>query len=138
MNRFSTPIGAVALAAMGAMAVAMPLPQRIVLMWQVTGKDYKGDFKELAEMGVNAAQSFSLVRQSPDYVGGYLSAAAANGVGVIPFLDGKPDDPGSACKLSSASREFVRRYAGHPAILAWHSVDEPGKHGISKACQQQI
>jgi hypothetical protein len=129
-------LGLMALAGNPLSAAARTLPERIVMMWQVTGPNYAADFRALANLGVNTVQSFPLARQDSTYVSGYLAAADTAGVGVIPFLgrDGK----GAACTLSSAGEAFVRRYASHRAIVAWHSIDEPAGHDISKECQRKV
>jgi len=117
-------------------ATARTLPDRIVMMWQVTGPSYAADFRTLATLGINTVQSFPLARQDSAYMSGYLEAADKAGLGVIPFLG--RDGEGEACRLSSAGEGFVRRYASHRAIVAWHSIDEPAGHDISKACQRKV
>ena len=137
MNRhIATVVLPLLLAAQG--AVAAPLPSRIVLMWQVTGRDYAADMQQLAGLGVNAIQSFALVKQDPSYVSGYLDAAAKAGLGVIPFIGPSGRGEPSQCDLSPAAHDFVVRYENSPAIAAWEIVDEPKSHGISQDCQLKI
>ena len=114
------------------------LPSRIVLMWQVTGRDYAGDFRYLKEHGVNTVQSFALAGMDAGYVGGYLEAAHSAGIGVIAFLGNFVEGQDAGCSLSKAGVDFVTAHADAPALLAWHTVDEPVNHGISKECQRRL
>lgn len=114
------------------------LPERIVMMYQVTGKNYAKDFAELKSLGVNVAQSFSLSQMDPEYVDGYLAAAESAGIGVVinvaKFVEGKDAN----CALSSEGESFIQAHAAAPALLAWHTVDEAATHGITKQCQVRI
>lgn len=127
-----------AIIALAPAARAAELPPRIVMMWQVTGRDYAGDFDELKRMGVNVAQSFALAGMDPAYIAGYFRAAGAAGIGVVPFLGSFVTGSGDDCALSAAGEDFVRAHAKEPALLAWHSVDEPVNHGITKSCQLRL
>ena len=86
-----------AIIALAPAARAAELPPRIVMMWQVTGRDYAGDFDELKRMGVNVAQSFALAGMDPAYIAGYFRAAGAAGIGIARLIrdsmsqDGVPD-----------------------------------------------
>lgn len=123
---------------LNAAAPAAGLPGRIVMMWQVTGPDYRDDFARLAMLGVNTIQSFPLARMDSDYVRGYLDEANRAGLGVVPYLGAFIEGQGSDCRLSSRGTDFIRRYAGHPALSFWHSVDEPADHQIDRQCQLAI
>jgi hypothetical protein len=124
--------------ALPAAARCADLPPRIVLMWQVTGKDYAESFRELKQMGVNAAQSFALADADPAYVNGYFEAAEANGIGVVAFIGKFIQKTDGACGLSEAGQAFVRAHASKPALLAWHTVDEPVNDGFTKDCQRRV
>jgi len=114
------------------------LPPRIVMMWQVTGRDYAADFRDVKALGVNTVQSFALAGEDPSYVDGYLKAADAAGLGVVAFLGKFIEGQDTNCALSPPGADFVRSHAGAPALLAWHTVDEPVNHQITKACQRRI
>jgi hypothetical protein len=114
------------------------LPPRIVMMWQVTGKDYAESFRVLKLMGVNTAQSFALADMDPAYVDGYFKAAEASGIGVVAFIGKFIEKPGGSCALSEAGQTFVRAHASKPALLAWHTVDEPVNDGFTKECQRRV
>lgn len=136
MRKFAVALAG--LIAFAGAANAAELPSRIVMMWQVTGRDYAGDFRELQQLGVNVAQSFALADMDPAYVDGYFEAAAQAGIGVVPFIGKFVEGQGDDCALSAAGEAFVRAHAGEPALLAWHTVDEPTNHGITKACQLRL
>jgi len=127
-----------ALASTPIAAQCAELPPRIVMMWQVTGRDYASDFREIKSMGANTVQSFALAGEDPAYVDGYLKAADEAGLGVVAFVGKFIDGQDDSCALSPAGADFVRSHAGAPALLAWHTVDEPTNHQITKACQRRI
>jgi hypothetical protein len=131
-------LAAIGLLGAPAIAAGAELPPRIVMMWQVTGKDYAGDFSALKAAGVNVAQSFALARMDPGYVDGYLEAAAAAGIGVVAFIGNFIQGNDASCALSPAGQDFVRSRAASPALLAWHTVDEPVNDNITKECQRRI
>ena len=114
------------------------LPPRIVMMWQVTGRNYAQDLREIKSLGVNTVQSFALAGEDPSYVDGYFKAADEAGLGVVAFLGKFIEGEDANCALSPAGADFVRAHAGAPALLAWHTVDEPVNHKITKACQRRI
>jgi hypothetical protein len=124
--------------ALPAASVAADLPPRIVMMWQVTGRDYAGDFRQLRQMGVNVAQSFALAGMEPAYVEGYFEAAEAAGIGVVAFIGNFVEGKDAGCALSAAGEDFVRAHAAAPALLAWHTVDEPVNHQVTKSCQRRL
>jgi hypothetical protein len=131
------------LAAAGMLGIAQAaacadLPKRIVMMWQVTGKNYAADFRELKGMGVNVAQSFALADMDPAYVDGFFREAEAAGIGVVPFIGKFIEGEDATCALSAAGEAFVRAHAGKSALLAWHTVDEPVNDRQTKACQRRV
>lgn len=126
------------LCSLPAAAHCTELPPRIVMMWQVTGRNYEADFREIRALGVNTVQSFALAGEDPAYVDGYLRAAGEAGLGVVPYLGKFIEGRDAGCALSAAGEDFVRARATAPALLAWHTVDEPANHGISKSCQRRI
>jgi hypothetical protein len=117
---------------------AAPLPDPVVMMWQVAGDDPAADFGVLASLGVNTVQSFNLASRPQEYVERYLRAAEAAGMAVVPFVGRRKDQPGDPCTLPESGRRFVERYRASAAIAAWHSVDEPGLRGISRDCQAAL
>jgi len=119
-------------------AESRELPPRIVMMWQVTGKDYANDFNVLKRAGINTVQSFALAGMDPAYVDGYLDAAQAAGVGVVAYIGGMVQGQGATCALSEANAAFVKQHAAAPAMLAWHTVDEPVNHKVTKECQRRL
>jgi hypothetical protein len=124
---------------MGAVpADAAPLPDPIVMMWQVTGEKPAADFATLKSLGVNVVQSFGLARMPQAYVDEYLRAAGNAGLGVIPYVGARKSDAETGCGLSLAGAEFIRRVRSSPAIVAWHSADEPALRGITKECQARL
>jgi hypothetical protein len=129
---------ALALLAPAPAVLGAELPPRIVMMWQVTGREYAEDFRELRKLGVNVAQSFPLAGMDAAYVDGYFKAAASAGIGVVPFLGNFIEGSDRSCALSAAGADFVRAHAGEPALLAWQTVDEPTNHQITKACQLKL
>lgn len=131
-------VAVVAALGMAGTAACAELPPRIVMMWQVTGKNYEADFRELKALGVNTVQSFALAGEDPAYVDGYLKAADAAGLGVVAALRNFIEGEGQACQLSSAGVEFVRSHAAAPALLAWHTVDEPVNHNVARECQRSL
>jgi len=94
------------------------LPPRIVMMWQVTGRNYAQDLREIKSLGVNTVQSFALAGEDPSYVDGYFKAADEAGLGVVAFL-GKfieGEDANCACRrraLTSCGRTRGRRRYSH-------------------------
>ena len=74
----------------------------------------------------------------PAYVDGYLDAAQAAGVGVVAYIGGKVEGQGATCALSEAGAAFVKQHADAPAMLAWHTVDEPVNHKVTKECQRRL
>jgi hypothetical protein len=117
---------------------ARPLPDPIVMMWQVAGADPASDIGALRELGVNTVQSFSLVARPQDYVERYLAAAETAGMGVIPFVGNRKTDRGDPCELPEAGIQFILRHRSSAAIVAWHSADEPELRDIPKACQVRL
>jgi hypothetical protein len=45
---------------------------------------------------------------------------------------------GADCRYSEEAERFVRAWRSHPAIYAWHSLDEPGSNHISRDCQRAL
>jgi hypothetical protein len=115
-----------------------PLPEPMVLMWQVTGDGFATDLPALQRLGINAVQSFGLSRKPAAFVDGYLRAAEAAGLVVIPYVGINLQSAREQCELTQEGADFVRRYASNPVIAAWHSADEPSNHGVSKACQARL
>lgn len=84
------------------------------------------DFPSLAEAGFNVVHSYGWDHKSNAEVqvwgGQFLDAAAQHG---LMALVGMNRDEVSAEKYMS-SAERVRMFRDHPAVLAWHTMDEPG------------
>ena len=109
-------------------AESRELPPRIVMMWQVTGKNYANDFNVLKRAGVNTVQSFALAGMDPGYVDGYLNAAQAAGVGVVAYIGGMVQGQGATCALSEAGAAFVKQAERR----RFGAVDEPVNHKVTK------
>jgi hypothetical protein len=100
------------------------------------------DFKELNEIGFNAASFFS---SAPDSLFPALSAARANSLKVLvspsAVLQARPDRPGyDVSSPASEPKDPRRTERGNPAflqplhsdsILGWYLEDEPEGRGIS-------
>lgn len=84
------------------------------------------DFPSLAEAGFNVVHSYGWDHKSNAEVrawgGQFLDAAAQNG---LMALVGMNRDEVTAQKYES-SAERVLMFRDHPAVLAWHTMDEPG------------
>jgi len=84
------------------------------------------DFPTLAAAGFNVVHSYGWDHKSNADVrawgGHFLDAAAQNG---LMALVGMNRDEVTAQKYGS-SAERVRMFRDHPALLAWHTMDEPG------------
>jgi hypothetical protein len=82
-----------------------------------------GDFPMLADAGFNVVHSYYW-EGTADNAGGkaWLDAAAANGLKALVGLN-RPN-----VRASAFDGQCVRRielYRNHPALLAWHTMDEP-------------
>lgn len=137
MKRLTSIAAALCIAQAVCAAEPRRLPDPIVMMWQVAGEDPESDFKELLGLGVNTVQSFGLSRKPEEYVERYLAAAEASGMAVIPFVGDPPLNPHPICGLTEEGADFVRRHLASPAIVAWHTADEPSLRHVSRACQRQ-
>jgi len=114
------------------------LPDPIVLMWQVQQSGPHGDFALLRRLGINTVQSSRITTWPPSAVLAYLDAAEDAGLRVIAYLGLYREGTGPDCRYAPEANRFVAQYRSHPALLAWHSLDEPAGHGITPACQRAL
>jgi hypothetical protein len=110
----------------------------IVMMWQVQQSGPQGDFEKLKALGINTVQASRLASWPADQVKAYLDGAQKTGLKVIVFLGLFREGDDANCGYRDEALQFVRTYKSHPAIYAWHTVDEPAEHGITAACQRRL
>lgn len=110
----------------------------IVLMWQVQQSGPTGDFELLRKLGVNAVQASKLATWPDAEVQAYLDGAQRAGMKVFVYLGIFLEGRGPDCRYADAGTRFVRAYRSHPAIYAWHSLDEPAGHGVARECQRAL
>lgn len=138
MNRMILVVATLGLFVGEADAAARPLPNPIVMMWQVLGEDPAAEFRTLKDLGINTVQAFHLKEKPPAYVEAYLRAAEAADMAVIPFIGPQMEGSGDKCNVPDSGKDFIHRYGASPAIVAWHSADEPALREVSKHCQIQL
>ncbi len=138
MNRMILMFVALASLAVAAAGAPKPLPNPVVMMWQVLGDDPAGEFQTLKGLGINTVQAFHLKEKPPAYVDAYLRAAEAADMAVIPFIGPQMEGSGDKCNVPDSGKDFIRRYGSSAAIVAWHSADEPALRDVSKQCQTQL
>jgi hypothetical protein len=84
------------------------------------------DFPSLAEAGFNVVHSYGWDHKSNAEVrvwgGQFLDAAAQHGLMALVGMN--RDEVAAEKYMGSAER--VRMFRDHPAVLAWHTMDEPG------------
>jgi hypothetical protein len=110
----------------------------IVLMWQVQQSGPAGDFELLHSLGVNAVQASRMATWPEADIRAYLDGAARSGLRVFAYLGIFREGTGPDCKYKDEAAQFVRTWRAHPAIFAWHSLDEPGSNHISRDCQRAL
>jgi Glycosyl hydrolases family 2, TIM barrel domain len=110
----------------------------IVLMWQVQQSGPHGDFALLRNLGVNAVQASKLATWPAAEIQAYLDGASSERLKVFVYLGIFREGDGPDCRYSDAGIRFIRTYQSHPAVHAWHSLDEPAGHGISRECQRAL
>lgn len=110
----------------------------IVLMWQVQQSGPRGDFALLRGLGINTVQSSRIATWPPDEARGYLDAAEREGLRVIAYLGVFREGTGPGCGYAPPAMRFIDEFRDHPALFAWHSLDEPAGHRIAPACQRAL
>lgn len=110
----------------------------IFMMWQVQQTGPKGDFEELRSLGINTVQASRLATWPAADVQAYLDGAERTGLKVIVYLGIFRKGSDANCDYSPEALQFMRTYKSHPAIYAWHTVDEPAEHDITVACQRRL
>ena len=110
----------------------------VVLMWQVQQSGPAGDFALLRKLGVNSVQASRLASWPASEVQAYLDGAQSSGLRVFVYLGVFRKGQGADCRYTDEALRFIRTYKEHPAIFAWHSLDEPAGHGISRECQRAL
>lgn len=110
----------------------------IVLMWQVQQSGPHGDFALLRNLGVNAVQASKLATWPDAEIQAYLDGAHSERLKVFVYLGIFRQGDGPDCRYSDAGIRLIRTYQSHPAVYAWHSLDEPAGHGISRECQRAL
>lgn len=109
-----------------------------ILMWQVQRDEPRGTFDYLRGIGVDAIQAFRLATWPKARVDAYLDAALRSKLKVIVYLGIFRIGNDTDCRYSDEGLEFLREYRKHPAVFAWHTIDEPAEHDISKPCQRAL
>jgi hypothetical protein len=107
-------------------------------MWQVQQSGPQGDFALLKSLGVTAVQASRLAGWPEAEVRGYLDGAAREGLAVFVYLGIFRQGTGADCAYDEQAHRFIETWKSHPAIFAWHSLDEPAGHGISADCQRAL
>jgi len=106
--------------------LAFDVSGRLILMWQVQ-KNVSGDeLKFMKQKGVNLIQSFNITRWYDNDIKEYFDKAFAYEIGVVVTIGRllKGDvDPKEFNYARAAS--FIKKWKHHPAIFAWHMLDEP-------------
>ena len=114
------------------------MTEPVVLMWQVQQSGPAGDFALLRSLGINAVQSSRLATWPATEVQAYLDGAERAGLKVFLYLGVFRQGTGADCRYADEAARFVREWRSHPAIVAWHSLDEPGSNHISRDCQRAL
>ena len=109
-----------------------------ILMWQVQKDEPHGTFDYLRRLGVDAIQAFRLATWPKTRVDDYLDAALRSELKVIVYLGVFRMGDDADCRYSDEGLAFIREYRAHPAVFAWHTIDEPAEHNVSKACQRAL
>lgn len=115
-------------------------PSRITMMWQVQKDSTDADIKLLKSAGINTIQSFALTDWTDEEIKGYLDMAQVQELNVIAYLGKLLDKAGdSDLRCGKSCVEFIDKWKKHPAIFAWHIIDEPKspKRMMSKALQER-
>jgi hypothetical protein len=107
-------------------------------MWQVQEDEPNGQFDYLKRMGVDGIQAFRLATWPAEVVEAYFDAAQQSGLKVVVYIGVFREGIKADCRYSDEGLTFIRNYRLHPAIFAWHTLDEPAEHDISKACQRAL
>jgi hypothetical protein len=110
----------------------------IILMWQVQQSGPAGDFEILRSLGINAVQASRMATWPEAEVRAYLDGARQNGLRVFAYLGIFREGAGADCRYSVEAEKFIRAWRSHPAIFAWHSLDEPGSNHITPECQRAL
>lgn len=110
----------------------------IILMWQVQQSGPAGDFEILRSLGINAVQASRMATWPEGEVRAYLDGARQNGLKVFAYLGIFREGTGADCRYSEGAEKFIRAWRSHPAIFAWHSLDEPGSNHIAPDCQRAL
>jgi len=114
---------------------------RYVLMWQVQKTVTDQDLELMKSKGINLIQAFTMPNWREDEIQAYLDKAAAHGMGVIfplmPLL--KVTYTETAFDRERAT-VLINRWKSHPALFAWHTVDDPTgfKRRFSGAFQEKL
>ena len=111
-----------------------------VFLWQVKAPITDAQMKQIKDYGVTTIQSFRLLDKSESDVMNYLDLALKHDLKVMVYLQIFVERirGSQGCRLNDRGRELLDKYHQHPAIYAWHTLDEPAQHDWSKQCQQDL
>lgn len=110
-------------------------------MWQVHHETSDEQLEEFREIGINTIHSFNMRVWSDSQVKKYLDRAADHGIGVIAWPGTAKRSPGSPLGWTyeeENARKFINKWKSHPAILAWHILDEPLTRQHPKSFQKAV
>ncbi len=118
-------------------AATSSLKEPIVLMWQVPWNTTEGDLAYLASQGITHTQSFAHGGRPDEDVLEHLEALKRHGLKAFVYL-GKLRQTPNGCRYPARTVDRILKMKDNPTIAAWHTVDEPANHDISKECQRDL
>lgn len=125
--RLALVLLALVLALLSFVTLAAEPASPIVLMWQVGSEVPDADLQSMHQSGVTAIQDFNLTDWKDPIIASYLANARSAHLGVIIYLGNllDRDEKAGSWAFGERANAFVQKWMSDPAILAWHTFDEP-------------
>lgn len=111
---------------------------RYVLMWQVLKDATDADLEFLKSKGVNLIQAFMITNWGDAVIHAYLDRAKAHGLGVVFSLGRLMKNEGGRYSFGSEAAYHIDKWKTHPAVFAWHTIDEPANLNRRISIEDQV
>jgi len=114
---------------------------RYVLMWHVKKDVTNSDLQLLKSKGVNLIQAGTIFQWSDNEIKNYLDRARAYNMGVVfSLVRLLVKSPEGSYTLDNRAAAIIDKWKSHPAVFAWHTIDEPSdaRRRISARDQEAI